>query len=66
MWGRATLTMVASSTTISWAVRMTASSDGGVGDATRSAAGAERVETWTIDFDLSAGILKSKAEASST
>ena len=24
MWGRATLTMVASSTTISWAVRMTA------------------------------------------
>ena len=30
MWGRATLTMVASSTTISWAVRMTAEDYGGM------------------------------------
>ena len=64
MWGRATLTMVASSTTIIWAVRMTASTTEGW---RRHPLGARRrFETWTIDYGLSAGILEIKAEASSS
>jgi hypothetical protein len=72
MWGRATFTTVVSSTTMSWAVRMTKRNtegrwrrpEGPAGAGTGTGSG----RVWLrgvegIDFDLSAGILK--AEASS-
>ena len=56
MWGRATLTMVASSTTMSWAVRITPKTIEGW---RRHPLGAGRTfDTWTIDYGLSAGMLK--------
>ena len=53
MWGRATLTMVASSTTISWAVRMTAEDDGGMAaPPARPLAGDLRLGPLTSTFPL--------------
>src|SRR5208283_3928162 len=56
MWGRATFTMVASSTTMSWAVRMTARTTEGWRRHPPGVCWTLRTET--IDWGLSAGILK--------
>ena len=58
MWGSATLTMVVSSTTISWAARITKRKSGDpVARAARAAEVAQGSDTCVgrMDFDLSAG-----------
>ena len=56
MWGSATLTMVVSSTTISWAARITKSKSGDP-VAGRVGGGGAGIDTCVgrMDFDLSAG-----------
>ena len=52
MWGRATLTMVASSTTIIWAVRMTARSTEGLRRHRRCRCENCEIEPLTATFPL--------------
>ena len=58
MWGSATLTIVVSSTTISWAARITKRKSGDAGGAGAWRLEARGIDTvwWRrMDFDLSAG-----------
>ena len=70
MWGSATLTMVVSSTTMSWEVRMTKRNTEGLlkrprgvpglallGTAGRGRARPYKLRWWTLASDLSAGIV---------
>jgi hypothetical protein len=66
MCGSATFTIVVSSTTISWAARMTNRKSGEPdADGAVAAGAACEVEGKRIDFDLSADTVSWKAEASS-